>query len=128
MLDKITFKQGQSTLEKKSYRQLDELALMMSTNPEMKIEIAGHTDDTGSESASQKLSEERVESPADVVKKGDQVKAMVISLDKDAKKIALSIKSAGTADAMSAAELQTDSASSSAFAEKLKGFSFENEK
>jgi small subunit ribosomal protein S1 len=74
------------------------------------------------------LSEERVESPADVVKKGDQVKAMVISLDKDAKKIALSIKSAGTADAMSAAELQADTSSSSAFAEKLKGFSVETEK
>ena len=53
---------------------------------------------------------------------------MVISLDKDAKKIALSIKSAGTADAMSAAELQSDTSSSSAFAEKLKGFSFETEK
>lgn len=61
-LDKITFAQGQSKLETKSFRQLDELALMMITNPDMEIEIAGHTDDTGSPAASQKLSEERVTS------------------------------------------------------------------
>ncbi len=40
------------------------------------------------------LSEERVEKPSDVIKKGDKPKAMVISVDKEAKKIALSIKSA----------------------------------
>ena len=59
-LDKITFQQGQSKLAKKSFRQLDELALMMEVTPGLKIELAGHTDDTGSPSASQKLSEERV--------------------------------------------------------------------
>lgn len=40
------------------------------------------------------LSEERVEKPSDVVKKGDKPKSMIISIDKDAKKIALSIKAA----------------------------------
>lgn len=44
------------------------------------------------------LSEERVEKPSDVVKKGDAAKAMVISVDKEAKKIALSIKAANGAD------------------------------
>ncbi len=44
------------------------------------------------------LSEERVEKPSDVVKKGDTPKAMVISVDKEAKKIALSIKAANGAD------------------------------
>lgn len=39
------------------------------------------------------ISENRVEKPADVLKKGDKVKAMVLSIDKEAKKIALSIKS-----------------------------------
>ncbi len=44
------------------------------------------------------LSEERVEKPSDVIKKGDKPQAMVISVDKEAKKIALSIKAvaAGT--------------------------------
>jgi len=40
------------------------------------------------------LSDERVEKPSDVVKKGDTPKAMVISVDKEAKKIALSMKAA----------------------------------
>lgn len=44
------------------------------------------------------LSDERVEKPSDVVKKGDAAKAMVISVDKEAKKIALSIKAANGAD------------------------------
>ena len=40
------------------------------------------------------LSEENIEKPMDVVKKGDIIKAMIISVDKEAKKIALSMKSA----------------------------------
>jgi small subunit ribosomal protein S1 len=40
------------------------------------------------------LSEDRVEKPSDVVKKGDKPKSMVISVDKEAKKIALSMKAA----------------------------------
>ena len=38
------------------------------------------------------LSEERVEKPTDVVNRGDKVKAIIISIDKEAKKIALSVK------------------------------------
>ncbi len=38
------------------------------------------------------LSEERVENATDVLKQGDTTKAMIISIDKDAKKIALSLK------------------------------------
>ncbi|MCB9091279.1 MAG: 30S ribosomal protein S1 [Halobacteriovoraceae bacterium] len=38
------------------------------------------------------LSEERVEKATDVINKGDKVKSIVISIDKEAKKIALSIK------------------------------------
>lgn len=44
------------------------------------------------------LSEDRVEKPSDVLKKGDKPKAMVISVDKDSKKIALSIKAIGKAE------------------------------
>ena len=55
------------------------------------------------------LAEEMVDSPKDVVKKGDQVKAMVLSIDKESKKMALSIKSAGDA-ASSAIEQQAPAA------------------
>ena len=59
-LENISFEQGQSKLVKNSYQQIDEIASMMKLSPTMIIEIAGHTDDTGSEAASLKLSKERV--------------------------------------------------------------------
>lgn len=67
------------------------------------------------------LSEERVEKPSDVIKAGDKVKALIMSIDKDDKKIALSKKNAENADySQYAAE---GSSNTSALAEKLKGFS-----
>jgi len=44
------------------------------------------------------ISEERVEKPEDVLKKGEKVKAMVMSIDKEAKKIALSVKAINQED------------------------------
>lgn len=69
------------------------------------------------------ISEERVERPSDVIKVGQNVRAMVISLDKELKKIALSIKAAGSADAKSTANYQREEVKSTTLADKLKGFS-----
>lgn len=69
------------------------------------------------------LSEERVEKPSDVVNKGDTVKAMVISLDKESKKIALSMKAA--ANSGDGSGYQPDEVKASTMADKLKGFSVE---
>ncbi|MAZ47675.1 MAG: 30S ribosomal protein S1 [Halobacteriovoraceae bacterium] len=66
------------------------------------------------------LSDERVEKPEDVVKVGDKVKARVMSIDKAEKKIALSKKNADNADV--ADYKQDETATTSALAEKLKGF------
>lgn len=66
------------------------------------------------------LSEERVEKPSDVIKKGDKPKAMVISVDKEAKKIALSIKAAVNA-AERGSSYQED-VRSATMASKLKNF------
>ncbi len=66
------------------------------------------------------LSEERVEKPEDVVKKGDQPKAMVISIDKDAKKIALSIKAAVNAE--NNGSFQPETVKAATLGDKLKGF------
>lgn len=64
------------------------------------------------------LSDERVEKATDIVNKGDTVKAMVISIDKDAKKIALSIKGAdGSADTGKYSQGKVESAT---LAEKFK--------
>ncbi len=66
------------------------------------------------------MSEERVEKPSDKVAKGDRVKAIVISIDKTAKKIALSMK------AVTSGEYKTnykpETAQPSTLADKLKGF------
>ena len=67
------------------------------------------------------LSEERVEKPEDVVKPGDKVKALIMSIDKGEKKIALSKKNAENGSV--ADYKQDDASSTSALAEKLKGFS-----
>lgn len=68
------------------------------------------------------LSEDRVEKPSDVIKKGDIPKAMVISVDKDSKKIALSMKSAAKAADRSMAKGSMQDAAPSTMADKLKGF------
>jgi small subunit ribosomal protein S1 len=66
------------------------------------------------------LSEERVEKPEEVVQKGQIVKTMVISIDKDAKKIALSMKSAANSDTSSFKE--SDAIKTATLADKLSGF------
>ena len=56
----INFEQGKVTLKSSSFKQLDNLVALLNENPSMNIELAGHTDNTGSEKAMKKLSEERV--------------------------------------------------------------------
>ncbi|CAM9889416.1 unnamed protein product [Chrysoparadoxa australica] len=70
------------------------------------------------------LSEDRVEKPEDVVQKGQAVKAMVISIDKDAKKIALSMKAATNADA--SGYTKQAEVRSATLADKLAGFKVED--
>lgn len=67
------------------------------------------------------LSEERVEKPQDVVNSGDKVKAVIMSIDKDAKKIALSMKNAEGRENMDSFK-QDDAKGTNAFASALQGF------
>lgn len=74
------------------------------------------------------LSEERVEKPSDVVKKGDRPKAMVISLDKDSKKIALSIKAVGRQeDQENMKSFRQDEVRTATLGDKLKGLNLNKE-
>lgn len=59
-LNNVFFDPGLSTLQRESFAELNSLAAMMKHNPEIQIEIAGHTDLRGTPEATQKLSEERV--------------------------------------------------------------------
>jgi small subunit ribosomal protein S1 len=67
------------------------------------------------------LSDERVQKAEDVVKVGDKVKCLVMSIDKDAKKIALSMKNADGRENMKFANAQDEKGTSS-LANQLKGF------
>jgi small subunit ribosomal protein S1 len=64
------------------------------------------------------LSEERVENASEVVKNGDRVKAIIMSLDKDAKKIALSMKAAAGREVEGYAP---ETGSTATLADKFKG-------
>jgi small subunit ribosomal protein S1 len=69
------------------------------------------------------LSDERVERPSDFIKKGDKPKVMVISIDKEAKKIALSVKAVGNAEARNTEGYKAEEVRSATLGDKLKGFS-----
>jgi outer membrane protein OmpA-like peptidoglycan-associated protein len=57
----ILFASGSSTIEPKSFDYLNSLADYLLLFPDLKIEINGHTDNVGSATANQKLSEDRAE-------------------------------------------------------------------
>jgi outer membrane protein OmpA-like peptidoglycan-associated protein len=60
-LNNLIFPQGKSSIDPKSFGELDEVAQMMKENSKMVIQLEGHTDNQGSSKANMKLSEDRVE-------------------------------------------------------------------
>ena len=60
-LQHLIFAQGKSTIDPKSYGELDEVGQMMKENTKIVIQLEGHTDNQGSSKANLALSEERVE-------------------------------------------------------------------
>ncbi len=60
-LDKIYFERGQPTLVDSSYSELDKVVNVMTENPTMEIELAGHTDNQGDSQKNLELSQARVE-------------------------------------------------------------------
>ena len=63
-VDTIHFETGKANLEPGSIPTIRKLYDMMKDNPKIRIEIAGHTDSTGSDEVNQRLSELRAESVA----------------------------------------------------------------
>ncbi len=55
----ILFVTGSAKLQSKSYKGLNDVAKIMTENPEMKLAIDGHTDNVGSDEMNQKLSDNR---------------------------------------------------------------------
>lgn len=67
----ILFVTGSAKLQSKSYKGLDEVVKIMNENPEMELQIDGHTDNVGSDELNQKLSDNRAASVrAYIISKG----------------------------------------------------------
>lgn len=70
-LENVNFTKGKHELLSDSYTVLDDLVTLLTQNPKMKIELAGHTDAIGGTKSNLNLSEKRVESVKKyLVKKG----------------------------------------------------------
>jgi outer membrane protein OmpA-like peptidoglycan-associated protein len=71
LLKNIFFETGKTDLLESSFSELDRVVKMMSDNPDIIIEIAGHTDDVGNDKNNQKLSEGRAKSVVDYLTSQD---------------------------------------------------------
>ncbi|MFO7867941.1 MAG: OmpA family protein [Bacteroidales bacterium] len=69
VLRNVFFDFNSAKLDPKSYTELDNLVKIMQDNPNMIIEIGGHTDNKGSHAYNQKLSEARAQSVVNYIAK-----------------------------------------------------------
>lgn len=71
VLNNIFFDSNKATLRKESKTEIEKLTKMMNQYPDIKVEVAGHTDSKGSDAANLKLSELRAQAVVNaVIKKG----------------------------------------------------------
>ncbi len=62
VFDNIYFGLGKTNISPTAAKVLDRNGAILKANPDIKVEIGGHTDSSGSEKANQKISEKRAES------------------------------------------------------------------
>lgn len=65
VLDNIYFETGKAILRPESFDALDQVFRFLENNPTMKLEISGHTDNTGTIRINQKLSRDRAKAVVD---------------------------------------------------------------
>lgn len=65
VLHGVTFETGKATLQETSFEKLADVGQTLIENPEVVIEVSGHTDNRGSKKLNQRLSEERAAAVVD---------------------------------------------------------------
>ncbi|MBC7485610.1 MAG: OmpA family protein [Cytophagaceae bacterium] len=76
-LNNIFFEFGKAVLKEESYPELDRVVKLLIANPTITLEIAGHTDNVGSDEANQTLSADRAKAVVDyLISKGIGKKAL----------------------------------------------------
>jgi outer membrane protein OmpA-like peptidoglycan-associated protein len=78
VLEGVTFESGSARLQQGSYVELDSLAVVLLSNRALRVEVGGHTDDSGSPADNQRLSTLRAEAVRNyLVAKGVPFQQMV---------------------------------------------------
>jgi len=78
VLNNIFFDNAKATLRKESTPELEKLFTFLNTNPDIRVEISGHTDSKGKDAANLKLSQERAEAVVSyLLKKGVDKKRLI---------------------------------------------------
>ncbi len=94
----IVFDTGKASIKKPSFKVLDNAVTLMKEYPEVKVEVSGHTDNSGDAAANKKLSQERADAvKAYLVEKGIDAARIVAVGYGDEKPIADNAKKAGQA-------------------------------
>ncbi len=62
ILDSVHFETGKADIKEDSHSLLDQVALMIKANPDVKVRVEGHTDDTGPKAVNRRLSRARAQS------------------------------------------------------------------
>lgn len=77
VLKELIFQQGRAKISESSFTELDKVVVMMNQNPNMIIQLEGHTDTRGDPKANLKLSQTRVDAVKDYLVSKDIPKSKV---------------------------------------------------
>jgi outer membrane protein OmpA-like peptidoglycan-associated protein len=79
VLKNIYFESGKHELREESYLELSALYMFLLSNPKLKVEISGHTDNIGSSTLNLELSKKRAQAVADyLIKKGISIDRILV--------------------------------------------------
>lgn len=97
-LNGIQFESGNAKIKNTSYGILNQIVKVMNENPEYKLDIAGHTDNSGNSAKNQKLSEDRANAVKSyIANKGVDASRMTASGFGDSQPVASNKTKAGKA-------------------------------